>query len=76
MTLYYIVCGKSDMVAAYDGVTVFYKLIGKENRKKAFRYLHSIPVNTIASWETVTGVSDFGVWLGSRDYIEYINVLG
>lgn len=36
MTLYYIVCGSSDMVAAYDGKTVFFQKIGAGNRKRRF----------------------------------------
>lgn len=74
MTLYYIVCGKYDMLAAYDGYTVYFRRIGTGNRKKAFSYLHSIPVKSIGSWGKVAGVSDFGVWLNGNDYIEFINV--
>lgn len=74
MTLYYIVCGRFDMVAAYDGMTVYFQKIGTGNRERAFAFLHSIPERSISAWYRVSPVPDFGAWLDGRDYIEFINI--
>lgn len=74
MTLYYIVCGSFDMVAVYDGMTVYFQKIGTENRKRAFAFLHSIPEKNISTWDRVSPVPDFGLWLSGRGYIEFINI--
>lgn len=74
MTLYYITCDNFDMLAAYDGMTVYSKKIGTENRKRAFSFLHSIPEKSISVWKSVSPVPDFGAWLNGRDYIEFINI--
>ena len=74
MTLYYIVSRSGDMLAAFDGSVVWFCPVGKDRRKKAFAVLHSVTLKDVKTWDCIP-VSDFGLWLGYHDYIEFSNVV-